>query len=49
MSKPEESQTERRFRVHDSTLWDTGLAVTTNGGDAIAHAGAAVLPLTEPA
>ncbi|MEU4477863.1 hypothetical protein AB0F68_07340 [Micromonospora sp. NPDC023966] len=46
MSKLEESQTERHFRVHDTTRWNTRLAVTTNGENLIAHAGAAALRLT---
>jgi hypothetical protein len=32
--------------VHDSTRWDTRLAVTTNGNNIVAHAGAATLRLT---
>lgn len=41
--KPESEGT---FRVHDSTRWDARLAVTTNGNNVIAHAGAATLRLT---
>ena len=38
-----EPKQEGTFRVHDSTRWDTRLAVTTNGNNVIAHAGAATL------
>jgi len=41
-----EPKPEGTFRVHDSTRWDTRLAVTTNGNNVIAHAGAATLRLT---
>jgi hypothetical protein len=41
--KPESEGT---FRVHDSTRWDARLAVTTNGDNVIAHAGAVTLRLT---
>jgi hypothetical protein len=41
--KPESEGT---FRVHDSTRWDARLAVTTNGNNVVAHAGAATLRLT---